>query len=172
MSNDFDEENFGGISDEDFIDADEVEAYYESEEGIAEEFRKVDSPQASDYDSPEEPEDVFDAPVEVNYEREGFSGDVSPSVFVSKSFPHIEIIDITSITNIKLKILQRMLKGFQVVGNEYPVYVTLDGSLQEIGKVQDYQVQALINTVGEDCLVGRLSETKELQGYMLYALSN
>lgn len=179
MSSEVKIEDFEGVSDEDFVTEEEVESYYsvdeefyESQEGIAEEFRKQDNPKPEDYESEEGSEDVFDAPVEVSYDREGFTGEVTQSVFVTKKFPHIQIEDISAITNIKLKLLQRMLKGFQAIGNTYPVYAELNGTLVELGNLQDYQMQAFINTVGEEGLVGRLSENKELRGHMLYAMSS
>ena len=82
-------EDFEGVSDENFVTEEEVESYYsvdeefyDNEEGIAEEFRKQDNPKPEDYEPEEGSEDVFDAPVEVSYDREGFTGEVTQSVFV------------------------------------------------------------------------------------------
>lgn len=117
-------------------------------------------------------DDPFDSPVEVNYEREGFTDDdVTPSVFVSKTFPHFEILETEFLTGVKLRVLQNMLKGFSSDNREYPVYLTLEGRLMELGMVQDYQVRALIKSVGEENMIARLGQNQKLEGHLMFALS-
>lgn len=158
MSNVDEELGFTDLNDSDFMTQEELEML-ESEGGI------------SHFDEVEGSEDPFEYQEPVAYEPEGFTGDVTPSVFVSKTYPHFEIVDTRDMNGLKLKVLENMLKGFSGDNKEYPVYLTINGDLLQIGMVQDYQVRALIKSLGIETLVARLTENKKIEGYMLYTLA-
>lgn len=118
--------------------------------------------------------DPFDGESKPNYDKEGFSEEVTSTVSVDLTYPHIEIKRADSMDKNILKAVKIMLSNVIPGATEIPIYMRLgkNKDLYEIGTILDVQVRGLITLVGIDSLVARYSSKKELEGHMIYTLSS
>lgn len=119
-------------------------------------------------------EDPFQGGSETQFHsEEGIHDEVTVMVHTDKRYPHIEVLSMEDLDPSAAKLLASSLEtGRTIVGKAYPVYFRHDDSLVELGECHQSQVKMLIRMIGEQHIVARLSEDKELSGKYIYALSN
>lgn len=131
--------------------------------------------------------DEFDVDYEVESEKHGITGTVTPYAFTNMSYPYIYVEDITAgATKAKLhalkglivptatrEVIDKTIRDAATIRHEkrYHIYTKIDGSLFELGTINESRFSAVIDTLGIATITEvALEPGKTLQGNLIYSL--